>query len=820
MSEPLEFVPGFELLEKLGEGGMGAVYKARQVSLDRLVAIKVLPRRFGEHPDYVAHFQREAKVEATLKHPNIVQIYEAGNVGRVHYIIMEYVSGYTVADWLARKGRLSVEDALLVAESVARALDYAWSKARIIHGDLKPGNLLVDEDGTIKVGDFLAFPLARREDRQSIFSEHILGTPHYMPPEQLRGDVALDCRSDIYALGAVLYHLISGVLPFSHIPEEAVYEQQPSAVLEDVQVLVPEVSASTAWLVEKMLVRDLHSRPSSWNDVLHDLLRIRRGLALHPPLPREGASAMRRSPQRGKETVERKRASIRMPPGSLRGASPAAAADKESAPADVPGRTGRAILTAVVVAAGLGALAWLLGTGQPVESPAPVPIDFAKRIALPDSGEPSGPEAPPPREKEEEGRRPGEALSGPEFVAPSDKPSAPATTAPQARARDLRVYTALMAKTLGLASRRQYEAAKGAVEAWLDAHPENSYREQAQKEIARIERIQELFATLASQADALRGVEIRAGKNRRGIVKDVSGSQVTLIREFDEGEAHVETELAALPERALRKMFLRLDPERVEWSRALLLTARGRFDAAQTAIRRARDAGFDTAFLEEWAQDWKRVSLNYRAYRALGEAQSKLNAGAPEEGLALLEQAQRDLAESDVFGWAEETKVEQLHQALRAARPAASSPEPAATTEAPAEDAGEFEFFESAEDEPSPETAELFPADDVAHLTIAEVKEQFIALDQSVIRLRFKHRGPIEQVSLSSYKTTLGDEEDAIPVVFPEAGYKWLRSTPRFSGRSPRRRVYALVDAAAGQLQLLGRKQDVDRLKQEATYEW
>ncbi|MDD4872570.1 MAG: serine/threonine-protein kinase, partial [Kiritimatiellae bacterium] len=202
-------ITGFEILECLGQGGMATVWKARQLSLDRIVAIKVLSSRMARDVADIERFLKEAKSAAKLKHSGIIQVYDVNAENNQYYIVMEYVAGYTVGDWLRRKSILSEEDALLVVDSVADALDYAWNKESIIHCDIKPDNIIIDSDGTVKVADLgLARTISAMSTRQE--DEYVMGTPAYMSPEQARGDGDLDCRADIYSLGAMLYHLVTG----------------------------------------------------------------------------------------------------------------------------------------------------------------------------------------------------------------------------------------------------------------------------------------------------------------------------------------------------------------------------------------------------------------------------------------------------------------------------------------------------------------------------------------------------------------------------------------------------------------------------------
>ena len=150
---PSFMLPNFEVLGLLGRGGMASVWKARQISLDRYVAVKILSSSFSTDPEDIRRFRQEARTAAQLKHPGIVQIYDANFSDGVYYFVMELVDGYTMGELLRRKGRVTEEDALIVAESVALALDYAWSHYQMVHCDIKPDNIMVDADGALKVTD-------------------------------------------------------------------------------------------------------------------------------------------------------------------------------------------------------------------------------------------------------------------------------------------------------------------------------------------------------------------------------------------------------------------------------------------------------------------------------------------------------------------------------------------------------------------------------------------------------------------------------------------------------------------------------------------
>jgi serine/threonine-protein kinase len=300
-------IPGFEIIERLGAGGMAEVWKARQVSLDRIVAVKVLSAQFSQAPDDVKRFQREAQSAAKLKHPGIVQVYDANAVAGTYYFVMEFVAGYTAGEWLRRKGVVPEKDALLVAECVADALGYAWDTAHIIHCDIKPDNLMVDADGSVKVTDL---GLARTISAMSGqgLSEEVLGTPAYMPPEQARGETDLDFRADIYALGATLYHMLTGKLLFHGNPDERVMEMQVSDTVSDPIDVNPSLSKGVSWLLEKMMAKDRNDRHESWQAVRADLARVRNGMMPHGRLAPKAASTVTRSSKRAVAVSKVKRA--------------------------------------------------------------------------------------------------------------------------------------------------------------------------------------------------------------------------------------------------------------------------------------------------------------------------------------------------------------------------------------------------------------------------------------------------------------------------------------------------------------------------------
>lgn len=214
-------ITGYEILGKLGQGGMGVVYKARHLGLDRLVALKMLPAQGKDSEKALARFQREAKVLAKLQHPNIVQVHDIGEHEGQPYIALEMVNGGDLADYLSQR-RPDVKKIAAFVEKLARAVHAAHEKG-IIHRDLKPSNILLTEQGQPKITDFgIAKDL--EQPSQQTATGAVLGTPTYMAPEQASGQInAIDARTDMYALGAILYEMLSGQPPFTGPAQIVIY---------------------------------------------------------------------------------------------------------------------------------------------------------------------------------------------------------------------------------------------------------------------------------------------------------------------------------------------------------------------------------------------------------------------------------------------------------------------------------------------------------------------------------------------------------------------------------------------------------------------
>jgi serine/threonine-protein kinase len=268
-------IPGFKILGKLGAGAMATVFKARQLSLDRLVAIKVLPLKMSSNPQFIERFYAEGRAAAQLNHPNIVQAYDVGKAGEYHFFVMEFVDGRTVYDDIVRNKRYSEEEALDIVIQIAEALEHAHTKG-LIHRDVKPKNIMMTKGGMAKLADM---GLARAiTDKEAAEAEQgkAFGTPYYISPEQIRGEREIGPEADIYSLGATLYHMVTGNVPFDGKNPSAVMHKHLKAELVPPDHVNPKLSAGVSEVIEMMMAKDARRRYRSCKDVLIDLRALKK----------------------------------------------------------------------------------------------------------------------------------------------------------------------------------------------------------------------------------------------------------------------------------------------------------------------------------------------------------------------------------------------------------------------------------------------------------------------------------------------------------------------------------------------------------------
>ena len=281
-------IPCIQYESYIGQGGMSVVWKAWHTELNKHVAVKILKADCAATGKEVRQFMVESRTMSSLHHPGIVQGYGAEYSNGHYALIMDYVDGYSFASLLNRKHQLPQIDALIICESVANAMKYAWDTMGIVHCDIKPDNIMVDRDGTIKVMD-LGLCLSTAAFRPAGQLDEVVGTPAYISPEQVFGDVELDCRADIYSLGATLYHLVTGRMLFPLMSNDDILRAHvdPEKRAPDPRRFASGISGRFARLLEGMLIKDRDGRYQTWDDVYAAAQTIDANGDL-PPLP-EGA---------------------------------------------------------------------------------------------------------------------------------------------------------------------------------------------------------------------------------------------------------------------------------------------------------------------------------------------------------------------------------------------------------------------------------------------------------------------------------------------------------------------------------------------------
>jgi eukaryotic-like serine/threonine-protein kinase len=257
----------YRLEAKLGSGGMSTVYLARDTTLDRQVAVKVMHREMSEQADQLERFRQEARAVAKLSHPNVVAVIDAGEDGGHPYIVFEYVEGETLKQRINRIGALDAQEALAYAIEIARGLTVAHAR-KMVHRDIKPQNVLIDSEGRAKLTDF---GISRQLEEDGMTATgRVLGTTDYVAPEQAMGH-PVDQRSDVYSLGVVLYEMLTGQVPFSADSQVGVAMKHVNEELPDVQQRRPELSAAAAMVVERATAKDPAERYQAVAEMIDDL---------------------------------------------------------------------------------------------------------------------------------------------------------------------------------------------------------------------------------------------------------------------------------------------------------------------------------------------------------------------------------------------------------------------------------------------------------------------------------------------------------------------------------------------------------------------
>ena len=300
MSTPPIKIPGVRFEHLIGIGGMSEVWLGYHGGLDKEVAIKVMFKEAATSGEEIRKFMQECRVMESIHHPGIVHSYEADCRDGRYYFIMDYVDGFTFALILTRQNQITETDALVILDSVSAALDYAWKEHKVIHCDIKPDNIMVGSDGIVKILDLGLCNILNgsssngRRVQSSIEKETITGTPAYMSPEQIYGDEVLDVRSDIYCLGATLYHLLTGQILFPDLSNDDMLKSHvtPEISAPDPRSIDPAISEGLVRILSKMCAKDASDRYENWESVQADSKVFQSGGEIKP-LPEGVASSIR-----------------------------------------------------------------------------------------------------------------------------------------------------------------------------------------------------------------------------------------------------------------------------------------------------------------------------------------------------------------------------------------------------------------------------------------------------------------------------------------------------------------------------------------------
>jgi eukaryotic-like serine/threonine-protein kinase len=281
-------IPGYLLMEKVGQGATGTVYKARQLSMNRLVAVKVLHPRLAASKDYLDALTREAHLAAKLSHNNIVQAIDVGSAGSVHFFVMEFVEGKTIREELEAGKVYTEREGVEIIVQIAQALQHAGRRG-LIHRDVKPANIMLTADGIAKLAD-LGFA-RERSDRVLAKRERgmTIGTPYYIAPEQIEAGEDIDARADLYSLGATLYHMVTGQPPFPAKDVDEVLRMHLEAELTPPDHLNQSLSSGLGEVVELLMAKKRQDRYRSAEDLIIDLECLLNGEA--PKLARKKIEA-------------------------------------------------------------------------------------------------------------------------------------------------------------------------------------------------------------------------------------------------------------------------------------------------------------------------------------------------------------------------------------------------------------------------------------------------------------------------------------------------------------------------------------------------
>ena len=304
----------FKLIERLGTGATGEVWLAQQQSMERKVALKILCPKLSSDKTFIDRFMKEAKNSAKLAHPNIVTAFYAGQDKGMYYLAISYINGETIATKLERDTVYDEKEALKIIKSISAALQYAWNEFKILHRDIKPANIIVNKKSIPMLLD-MGISKSMLEDSSLTMTGTVIGTPSYMSPEQAVADKEMDFRSDIYSLGATLYHMLTGNVPYYATTAMAIIMKHINDTFEPPRKHNPKITKQCSKLIEIMMAKKKGERQQSWESLIKDIDLVLAGKNPHTPLP-VGGSTVQRETVVGKEGGLSKTAISGVPAGT------------------------------------------------------------------------------------------------------------------------------------------------------------------------------------------------------------------------------------------------------------------------------------------------------------------------------------------------------------------------------------------------------------------------------------------------------------------------------------------------------------------------
>ena len=263
-------IAGYEVVRRLGAGGMGEVWLANQTAMDRKIALKILSPALTSSSEFIDRFLKEVKNTAKLEHPNIITAHDAGVDNGIYYLAMSYVDGAVLEDLLSIDKKVPEKEALRIVRCVADALRYAWDEFKILHRDIKPANIMLDSRKNPKLMD-MGISKSMSEEKGLTMTGMIIGTPYYMSPEQARAEADMDSRSDIYSLGSTLYHLVTGEVPYDATTAMGILMKHMADPFPPPQKKNPLISDECSTLLEIMMAKSPNDRQKTWEDVISDI---------------------------------------------------------------------------------------------------------------------------------------------------------------------------------------------------------------------------------------------------------------------------------------------------------------------------------------------------------------------------------------------------------------------------------------------------------------------------------------------------------------------------------------------------------------------